>query len=388
MSTVTKKLIRETIFASDSKWRICETGAGCPVATSLLSIEGASSVVYDTHVPYGKDAQSDAGYDTTERSVSARLVKSIMERKIQNVNCNAVYVSTFQVGLDVCTHGWIGIANGNVARIYHITLGKGIDRGSAIRAIGDIGIILMARSCGAEILESLPIDNVMDMNGTIMWEELLDAGNNFASILSASHVWDHADPAVVQANIDVERVESLRDNDDLVVMPGSFNPLHDGHMEMINQTTDWILKNKNHEASKTPIFSITLNNFDPDKNPVWDDVLDRVTSLIPKGKVMVTNSYKMADLIHMSHRTGASLHVPVGWDTFMRMEDELFTEEKYRCITWHIFDRDHAIANHRASGTENAKQVIRNLDNNSNVVLHEEREHMTLSSTEIRNGKT
>ena len=61
---VTQALINEVIIPHplNIKWRICETGAGCPVASTILNTPGASAVIYDTHVPYAKEAQEDAGY--------------------------------------------------------------------------------------------------------------------------------------------------------------------------------------------------------------------------------------------------------------------------------------------------------------------------------------
>jgi len=69
------------------------------------------------------------------------------------------------------------------------------------------------------------------------------------------------------------------------------------------------------------------------------------------------------------------------------MEDELFTEE-FSDITWHVFDRDFAIQKIKDIGTEASEMAIKHLEENPRIVLHAERVHMTLSSTEIReNGK-
>ena len=377
----TQPLIEDLILQHSAlRWRICETGAGCPVASALLETPGISKILYDAHVPYGKDAQEDAGYKAG-RVISAEFCKKVMERKSNNANANSVYVSTFQVEEDACSHGWIGIKVFDYERYYHVTLGKGMSRREAIRRIGDTGIILMANVIGKRldvsyVDEPLDVDIVLDGNGNYIWDEMLNPKNNFATILH------HDDPV---EDVYAERLEWLRVYDNVVIMPGSFNPSHEGHAELMNKTKQWVGNNKGDLM--TPIFAcITMNNFNSDKNPTAEQIVERASKLLndiePLG-VIVTDSPRLKDFTKFHQRTGAHLHIPVGWDTYLRMEQNLFSDSRYDCITWHIFDRDFAIKNYRENGTESSKQVIRNLEANSRVVLHEEREHMTINSTEL-----
>lgn len=392
----TQNLISEVLIPHEGglKWRICETGAGCPVASAILSTSGASAIIYDTHVPYGNDSQEDAGYtDGSFRSVSMEFCANVIARKSANVNANAVYVSSFQVGEDKCTHGWIGISHRDfahhgtaVTKYYHITLGVGIPRSAAIRRIGDIGIVLIARALGQAVAEPIEIDNVIDHNGNTVWDELLESSNDFAVVLENYGIVN--DKGDMVPSMRANRLEKLRGRKDLIIMPGSFNPIHDGHKEMMRKTGEWIRHNVNStcEEQFDGLYCITMNNFDPAKDPTAQSVIDRAAKIVLTNDVLVTNSPRLKDFTKLKSRLGdVQLHVPVGWDTFMRMEDDLFTE-KFSFITWHIFDRDNAISGYRKDGAESAKQVIRNLEAHEHVVLHEEREHMSMSSTEIRNN--
>jgi len=383
----TQQLISDVIISHEGKfmWRICETGAGCPVASALLGTFGASAVIYDTHVPYGKDSQDDAGYmNGVSRSVSMEFCANVIARKSANTNSDAIFVSSFQVGEDVCTHGWIGISLRGNTTYYHITLKPGIPRGAAIRRIGDIGIILMCKALGETVVEPLEVDNVLDNDGNTIWKELLDSSNNFAVVLENYGIVNEKGDIV--PSMRANRLEKLRGTNSLIIMPGSFNPVHDGHKEMMRKVGDWIRNNGNslfsdkHDA----LYCITMNNFDPDKDSSAQSVTDRAMKLVLDHDVLVTNSSRLRDFSKLKDRLGdLTIHVPVGWDTFMRMEDDLLSE-KFDYIIWHIFDRDNAISNYRENGAKLAKQVIRNLEAHTCVVLHENREHMTMSSTEIR----
>ena len=381
---VTNNLISDVLIPhpKNLRWRICETGAGCPVASAILKTEGASKIIYDTHVPYGKDAQEDAGYMVdSPRAISLDFCANVIARKSANANANAVFVSTFQVGENKTTHGWIGISFDGFCRYYHVTLGIGIPRKQAIRRIGDIGVILMSNALMADVWEPLEVDDIRDERGNPVWEELLNSENSFATVLEQYGYVDGNDK--MQYSIRPQRLEKYRDCDHLVVMPGSFNPLHEGHEELMSRTMDWV---NDLEGESGAAYCITLNNFNRDKNPTPRQVLERATKIVLKHDLIVTDSPALKDFLKFNKRIGCHIHVPVGWDTFMRMENELFEDSRYDCITWHLFDRDYQIKHYREKGTETAKQVIRNLEANKRVVLHEDREHMTVSSTQIRHN--
>lgn len=373
----TQNLVSDVLIPhkGNLKWRICETGAGCPVASTILNTAGASAIIYDTHVPYSKESQEDAGYMiNTPRSISSDFCAKVIARKSANMNANAIFVSSFQVGEDRCTHGWIGISYPSFTRYYHITLGVGVDRTRAIRRIGDIGVILMCKALGETVVEPLEIDSVLDESFTPIWEELIVSDNEYAFLIDKSEY--------------VQRLEVMRDLGNIIVFPGSFNPLHDGHKEMMAATGAWIQANgdSDFEVEHQGLYCITMRNVDESKNPKVESILGRLPLLLEDHDVLITNSPGFKDFAKLHKRLGnVTIHVPVGWDTFGRMEDELLSE-KFNFITWHIFDRDNVIKNCRESGSVQGKQIIRNLEANACVVLHENREHMTMSSTEIRNN--
>lgn len=162
---MTIHLIREVIIPHKGglKWRVCEIGSGCPVANALLSADGGFNIIYDTHVPSTKEAIEDAGYTRNgAEEGTLEFCADVIARKSANINANAVFVSTFIENTSIT--GWIGISYPSNTTYYNITLKKGISKRDAIRRIGDIGIILMSKTLGANVIDDLEIVDTRDVN--------------------------------------------------------------------------------------------------------------------------------------------------------------------------------------------------------------------------------
>tara|TARA_R110000764_G_scaffold4009_3_gene16551 strand:- start:2000 stop:2512 length:513 start_codon:yes stop_codon:yes gene_type:complete len=157
---MTTNLIKEVIVPHEGylKWRICEIGTGCSVANAILSVDGGSDIIYDTHATSSKEAIVDASYTRTSDVVSSLVFcASVLERKEANLSCNAVFISTFIIEEGKATNGWIGISFPGTTTYYNIVLKNGISRKDSIRRVGDIGVILMAKALGANVIEDLEI---------------------------------------------------------------------------------------------------------------------------------------------------------------------------------------------------------------------------------------
>ena len=150
-----RKLVEDVIVPHPSKlrWRISETGLGCPVASELLNVDDSATLVYDTSTYSSEQSWEDAGHlQNVDEVVSMEFCASVIARKNANLNADAVYVSTFSFEDGKDTVGWIGISLSNFCEYYKITLpssnkrGHVLQKSEAIRAIGNHGIILMGRA--------------------------------------------------------------------------------------------------------------------------------------------------------------------------------------------------------------------------------------------------
>jgi len=124
-----------------------EIGCGMPLSQRLLEIEGASKTVYSALSPYNKQAQTELFGESDNRSVSFEFVKNIINNTKTPENVNTIFVSSFQLGIDICNHGWIGLKHKDITKYYHITIPhymmKTYGRKYVIETIGDISLAIL-----------------------------------------------------------------------------------------------------------------------------------------------------------------------------------------------------------------------------------------------------
>lgn len=215
-----------------------ETGCGLPVSNALLSVSGASATVYLAECPYSKEYQaSKYGEKIIDgkpaRAVSLENIKHIINfYKVfeKPANVNLIYVSSFQVGNnnDISTHGWIGVsyktAGGHINKYYHISIHDSLTRAQYISKIEQIGVdILTSVIDGTGVPSNCCIDDGYGQDGMLaspILPELLtslqnETDDNFICIKDGKAV----------------RLEDLfRDQANILLYKGSFNPIHAAHV--------------------------------------------------------------------------------------------------------------------------------------------------------------
>ena len=252
------------IHASGRQAVIAVTGGGSLAISDLLSVPGASAFLLDARVPYSTPALTEWLGRAPEQSCSretalamsvvsylrARQLSADSEMTI-GVGCTAALVSDHPKRGE--HRAWIATQTMNATRLVELSLSKGLrDRAAEERLVADALLRLLSESCG---LTSLP-------------EVVLQAGD---SLTNAGVV---ADPLLVdlfagrRASVWAVPTETLTRrasegtlNDSEVkaslarrvsvgtatpviwleeppfkpagLLPGSFNPLHEGHRELV-----------------------------------------------------------------------------------------------------------------------------------------------------------
>ena len=102
-----------------------------------------------------------------------------------------------------------------------------------------------------------------------------------------------------------------------LILSGSFNPLHEGHIEL--------LKASSKEFKKNPLFEISIKNVD--KSEInFNDLMDRINQFRSLGKLVVTNSAKFEE---KSKIFKESIFV-IGYDTALRLVDNKYYNDDFR----------------------------------------------------------
>ena len=102
-----------------------------------------------------------------------------------------------------------------------------------------------------------------------------------------------------------------------LILSGSFNPLHEGHIEL--------LKASSKEFKKDPLFEISIKNVD--KSEInFNDLMDRINQFKSLGKLVVTNSAKFEE---KSKIFKESIFV-IGFDTALRLVDNKYYSDDFR----------------------------------------------------------
>ena len=102
-----------------------------------------------------------------------------------------------------------------------------------------------------------------------------------------------------------------------IILSGSFNPLHEGHIEL--------LKASSKEFKKNPLYEISIKNVDKSKIN-FNDLINRINQFKSLGKLVVTNSAKFEEKSNIFKK---SIFV-IGYDTALRLVDDKYYNDDFR----------------------------------------------------------
>ena len=159
-----------------------------------------------------------------------------------------------------------------------------------------------------------------------------------------------------------------------LILSGSFNPLHEGHVEL--------LKASSKEFKKNPLFEISIKNVD--KSEInFNDLMDRINQFKSLGKLVVTNSAKFEE---KSKIFKESIFV-IGYDTALRLVDNKYYSDDFR-KSLKIIEKNNC------SFLVSGRFINKNYKKPNNInfkgydylfnILSEEKFRIDISSTELR----
>jgi nicotinic acid mononucleotide adenylyltransferase len=241
----------EAIHASDTFGIFIEAGCGLVVGNALMEVAGSSKTVYFAECPYSKDYQK-AKYDVPDniRSVSMEMVGHVAHYyRTAMVNytfmngvepkepVNFIYASSFQIGEynDKATHGWICIfvKSKKTFFYFHVSIHDSLSRKAYLDKISQIGVDLIYHCTTEEDpYHTVPSNCCIDMIPIL--PDFGDLQSMFRSIRS-----EEKDNFICIKEQKLCRIEDLfRDQNVILLYKGSFNPFHNGHMEIAKQAEE------------------------------------------------------------------------------------------------------------------------------------------------------
>jgi hypothetical protein len=281
MNSADLKLI-EAIHRAPGKCVLALTGGGAGATAMLLGVPGASRTVLEVVVPYGERALADFLGRRPEQFCSAATAAAMAERAhararwlapgedVVGLGCTASLVTDrpkqgdhrFHVAFRTYAH----------PTIYSVRLQKGArDRAGEEEVLDSFILLALASAFRLPEPECLPL----------LPEEILETGEfEYLSTLDC-FLAGGATAAFVTPHGQV--IAPRRPS---VLIPGSFNPLHEGHLQLAAAVGQIAQCDRAYSA---PAFELSVTNVD--KPPLSnEEVRRRVEQLAWKAPVWVTRA--------------------------------------------------------------------------------------------------
>lgn len=231
----------EILKQGEDKLSISEVGYGCKFSNNMMQSDGVSSVLEMVESPYGRGVQKYSG-----RAVSQGAVRTTAERLLKKGNTTVVVATSFQAGREIDSHGYIAIYHKTgYDYIYHVTLGKNKSKEGVNILVNNIikDLLLFRLTEDTNCLSNRTkrsIDGVFGNGGVL----LLDAMENFRGPFG-----------ITKGGGWCRVTELVRDEDNVNVIKGSFNPSHNGHTQMIitDRTNIFMLNGKTVQGKKATV---------------------------------------------------------------------------------------------------------------------------------------
>lgn len=268
---------------------LIEVGAGLPVYNELCMYPNTASKI----VMYAESPNSwqhnQIKYDHTNlRAISADVCKRFIETNYYNVTqeYNFILTNTIQIANDdkTQTHGWFGLYYSGLIKYYHFTIDvQTTDRKYLTKLIAKIGLDILASENDATQLENGYIDQILDSNLNQLQEDTLTA---LVNAKLAIHNIHNTTTVFTPDNKVIRFTEYLRtiQNSKLVVFKGSFNPIHNQHLNLVKSATKEL--NADHA-----VLIISVYNRNPEKTVDVDSLNKRIKILNELGFIVIVDCF-------------------------------------------------------------------------------------------------
>jgi len=294
--------IVKKIHASKYKVTFVSSGGGTNAISSLLGIPGASNTIIESYIPYSKESmdkflnKKPDQYCSLETCLSMGANAFKKSREI-DVQTKSKYLLGLAITANLSTtykkkgdhKFFIVIQSYNYTKYLECYLEKGKrSRNEEEELITSFAISLLAQSCGIDY--EMP---KLDEDEKIIFDQI-DAKKSWKKLF----------------NNEVGFISNQKNNPELI-FPGSFNPLHEGHIKM-----------KELAEKKTGMhttFEICAKN--ADKPPLTFVEIKRTIDQFQNGESwMLTSAGRFSEKAKMFPN---SVFI-IGADTLLRVFDEKF----------------------------------------------------------------
>lgn len=317
-----------------------ETGAGSVVYNELCKYPNtASKVVYYAESPnnweYNKEKYMH-GDDV--RAVSVEVCANLIRFHHNNENAHyPILVSTVQIANDenTCSHGWFGFSFNSNQVFFHYTIRGNKTREEQLQIIALIGLDILASLGNPTEISNGYIDQIVGSNSPI--RDLVTTMFNGMDNNDSNHCM------IISKTGEIMRLEEyLRQNKNINVFKGSFNPLHPEHIEIAN-------------TMENTLMCISLHNRDINKSSNIDNMMKRIRLLHSyRYDIMIDTKGYYSDSYNLitSSTSFTELHklnYLIGSDTMRRLLNDTVNDhgdnaveafhKLYNKATFHNFQR-------------------------------------------------
>ena len=284
-------------------------GAGSGAMSWLLGVSGASRTLLETLVPYGRLSMIDLVGEEPSQYVSPQNAKDMAracyrrgvklledDSPVVGVACTATIATDYTKRGDhrACIATW----DTDGVTTYNLKLDKGKrDRIGEEEVVSRLLIQAMA--------QAFRVDSDIDIGFTEMEIPVIETDqhvNPVQRLLSGE-----VELVMVSESGDVSAWEG-ESPEPTVVLPGSFNPLHDGHLQMAAVATEI--------TGLEAVFELAVLNVD--KPPLKEsEIIRRLDGLKGEGAVALTRT----PTFQKKSEVFPGSVFAIGWDTMVRVID-------------------------------------------------------------------
>lgn len=312
-------------FKQSNKFGILiEVGAGMPVYNELCKYPNTAS----KHIYYAESPNnwqyniSKYNHELEHRAISAQICNNFIDKHIYELsnnleesNVNFILTNTIQISNDKSTetHGWFGYYNfeTKTKTFYHFYIDQCLDltRTESMTLIADIGISILADKIHNCI--DIILDEQYNPDLYTLLKGKIEGNSEHQNTISV----------IDKHNNLVRLTDYLRkDFKELCVMKGSFNPIHDMHINMLEQS-------KSITNNSYGVFCISLNHRHKDKINI-DDLMKRIHIINELGYAVFIdtigyyhNNYE--SIINNVSFKNKSLRYVLGTDVLLRLIEDI-----------------------------------------------------------------
>lgn len=296
------------LFGSNKngKFTVIELGSAAILSNEILSTLGASAFVEECFQFYSKESQERFLGEEFERSVSESHIKKLLGK----IHGNGIVTSCQISGEfdEILTHGWIGIKVSDEIITYHFSIPFKPTSVENLRAFYLEKIL--------EIQLGILFYSLVKKEITYFKDCAIDYCSNDETIFKILGEESFVENFYgISGKGEFLRFEDLaRGSKGIILMRGSFNPIHKKHLEILEAS-------KNKFPDYKVAFLISLNNFDKPKVSA-SECRERIKYIKENSNypIFFTSSPFFKTTIHaIKKRWNMPLIFPVGSDTINRI---------------------------------------------------------------------